>query len=105
MPKEPDYNHLCQVAVYYAATGLKPNIVYISDSEIVHFDRDNCDKLSPESLEFCLYDLRRRALIRQNLLAISTDPKVLAGLVEPEFNHPFYWNNQFIDEARTLWNL
>ena len=105
MPKEPDYNHLCQVAVYHAATGLNPNIVYISDSDIVHFDRDNCDKLSPESLEFCLYDLRRRALIRQNLLAISTDPKVLAGLVEPEFNHPFYWNNQFIDEARTLWNL
>ena len=105
MPKEPDYNHLCQVAVYWKATGLKPNIVYISDTDIAHFDQDNCDKLSSEHLEFCLYDLRRRALIRQNLLAISTDPKVLAGLVEPEFNHPFYWNNQFIDEARTLWNL
>ena len=105
LPKEPDYNHLCQVAVYQKATGLKPNIVYISDTDIAHFDQDNCDKLSPEYLEYCLYDLRRRALIRQNLLAVSTDPKVLAGLVEPEFNHPFYWKNQFIDEARTLWNL
>ena len=97
LPKEPDYNHLCQVAVYQKATGLKPNIVYISDTDVAHFDQDNCDKLSPEYLEYCLYDLRRRALIRQNLLAISTDPKVLAGLVEPEFNHPFYWKNQFID--------
>ena len=49
--------------------------------------------------------MRRKALIRQNLLKISTDAKVLAGLVEPEFDHPFYWNHQFKEEAKELWKL
>ena len=105
LPKEPQIDHIMQAAVYWKATGAIPSIAYITAEDGIRFDPFNCDLLKESGLEFAIEEVRRKALIRQNLLKISTDAKVLAGLVEPEFDHPFYWNHQFKEEAKELWKL
>ena len=105
LPKKPEFAHLGQVAIYHAATGLKPHLAYISAEDGVIFSPDNCEELQPEKLGYALNEMRRRAALRQNLLRISTDPKVLASLTDPDFQHPFYWNHQFKDEAKELWKI
>lgn len=104
MPKEPDWAHVQQAAVYYKATGLEPNISYISDHSVVVFSPDNCEKLQSDAVEYAANEMKAKALRRQNLLSVSTDPKVLASFLDPEFEHPFYWKHQFISEAKELFN-
>ena len=104
-PKEPEWTHIQQAAVYYKATGLLPNIGYISDHSVVVFSPDNCEKLQLDAIEYAANDMKAKAVRRQNLLSISTDPKVLASFLEPEFEHPFYWKHQFTAEAKDLFNL
>ena len=101
-PKQPEWTHIQQCAVYHKATGLEPNIAYISDHTVTVFTPENCDKLSPEAIEFAAEQMRNKALKRQNLLKFSTDPKVLASILEADFDHPFYWKHQFRDEAKEL---
>ena len=104
LPKEPQWEHVMQAAVYWKATGATPNIAYVSAEDGVIFSPDNCDKMSQDALNFAIEEIRRKAITRQNLLAVSTDPKVLAGLMEPDFNHPFYWGHQFVNDAKELWS-
>ena len=105
IPSKPDFNHVCQVAIYEHATGLKPHIAYVSATDAVLFSPDNCEQLQPEYLLYCLEERRRTAIRRERLLSISTDPKVLAGIIEPDFNHPFLWDTETIGEARDLWKI
>lgn len=104
LPKEPAWEHVLQAAVYWKATGATPNIAYVSSEDGVIYNPDNCDKMSEDVLNFAIDEIRRKAITRQNLLAVSTDPKVLAGLMEPDFNHPFYWGHQFVNDAKELWS-
>lgn len=104
LPKEPAWEHVLQAAVYWKATGATPNIAYVSSDDGVIYNPDNCDKMSDDILNFAIDEIRRKAITRQNLLAVSTDPKVLAGLMEPDFNHPFYWGHQFVNDAKELWS-
>lgn len=104
LPKEPAWEHIMQAAVYWKATGATPNIAYVSSDDGVIYNPDNCDKMSEDVLNFAIEEIRRKAITRQNLLAVSTDPKVLAGLMEPDFNHPFYWGHQFVNDAKELWS-
>ena len=104
LPKEPAWEHIMQAAVYWKATGATPNIAYVSSDDGVIYNPDNCDKMSEDVLNFAIDEIRRKAITRQNLLAVSTDPKVLAGLMEPDFNHPFYWGHQFVNDAKELWS-
>jgi hypothetical protein len=104
LPKEPAWEHVLQAAVYWKATGATPNIAYVSSDDGVIYNPDNCDKMSDDVLNFAIEEIRRKAITRQNLLAVSTDPKVLAGLMEPDFNHPFYWGHQFVNDAKELWS-
>lgn len=101
-PKQPEWSHIQQCAVYHKATGLEPNIAYISDHTVTLFTPENCDKLSSEAIEFAAKQMLNKALKRQNLLKISTDPKVLASILEADFDHPFYWKHQFVEEAKEL---
>lgn len=105
LPSKPEFYHLSQVAIYWKATGLTPHIAYVAAHDAVLFSPDNCDELSQDYLEYCLEDMRGKAMRRQNLLKLSTDPKVLAGLVDPDFNHPFYWDEETISEAKELWKI
>jgi hypothetical protein len=104
LPKEPAWEHIMQAAVYWKATGATPNIAYVSSTDGVIYNSDNCEKMSEDVLNFAIEEIRRKAITRQNLLAVSTDPKVLAGLMEPDFNHPFYWGHQFVNDAKELWS-
>ena len=74
-----------QAAIYQKATGAEPNIVYVSADDGVIFNPENTDKLSDETLAYAIEEVRRKCILRQNLVAISEDPKVLAGLLEPDF--------------------
>jgi len=105
IPSKPQFEHVCQVAIYQLATGLKPHIAYVSATGGVLFSPDNCEELSPEYLAYCVEEMRGRAVRRQNLMQISTDPKVLAGVLDPDFQHPFYWDEDFIEEAKELWKV
>ena len=105
IPSRPDFNHVCQVAIYAHATGLTPHIAYVSATDAMLFSPDNCDQLQPEYLAYCLEERRRTAVRRERLLSISKDPKVLAGIIEPDFNHPFLWDDETKDEARALWQI
>lgn len=101
-PKEPEWSHIQQCAVYHKATGLEPNLAYISDHTVTVFTPENCEKLQEQAIEFAAEQMRQKALKRQNLLKFSTDPKVLASILEADFDHPFYWKHQFVDEAKVL---
>lgn len=104
IPAVPEYNHICQVAIYHKATGLIPTIAYVAEHDAVLFTPDNCDELKPASLAHHLNEMYGKALRWQNLLKISTDPKVLAGIVEPDFTS-FYWDEETMQEARELWKI
>lgn len=105
MPNQPEWNHLQQVAVYWKATGFTPTMAYISAEGSTLFTPENCDHLKDDMLSHALEQIRQKAIIRQNLIGVSTNPKVLAGLMEPAFDHPFYWNHQFKEDAKELWKL
>jgi len=105
LPAKPQFEHLCQVAVYQKATGLEPHLAYVSATGSTLFTPDNCEELQPEYLAFCLEEMRGRAIRRQNLMKVSDDPKVLAGLLDPDFQHPFYWDEEHKEEAKELWKI
>lgn len=104
IPKSPAKEHVRQAAIYNAATGAEPHIVYVSSHKTVSFNQANCEALSDESLKRALSDIRDKAIRLQNLFAISNDPKKLAGLLEPDFGS-FWWPDEFMKEAKELWKL
>ena len=104
LPKEPSYEHVIQAAIYNKATGAEPNIVYVSAHDSIIFNPSNCDKLSDEYLSYAIQEMRRKCLVRQNLVAVSSDIKTLASLQEPDFNS-FYWADEYMKEAKELWKL
>ena len=103
IPAKPQFEHLCQVSIYQKATGLEPQLAYVAATGGIIFTPQNCEELQPEYLAYCLEEMRGRAMRRQNLMKVSNDPKVLAGLLDPDFQHPFYWDDEFKEEARELW--
>ena len=104
LPKQPDFSHVQQAAIYNLATGAEPNIVYVSSTDGIIFTPQNCEQLSDNYLSYAIDEVRRKCILRQNLLAISDDPKTLAGILEPDFGS-FYWANEQIEEAKKLWKI
>ena len=49
--------------------------------------------------------MRQRAILRQNLLNISTDPKALASIIDPDWRHLYQWKikDEFLNRAKALW--
>lgn len=105
-PKQPDPAHLRQVAFYHAASGKPPVIIYITPKQYTIFDADNCEAMSISSLQRHMEQLLMAAIVRQNLLQISNDPKVLAWYMQPDWND-FRWNigDELLSEAKELWKL
>ena len=104
IPRAPTHEHVLQCAIYAKATGYKPNLIYVSAEGGHIFNEDNCEKLSDAYLSYALEEVRRKCILRQNLLAVSDDPKVLAGLIEPDFG-TFWWDDESMEEARELWKI
>ena len=105
LPKKPEHNHLCQAAIYQKALGITPSVAYIAEHDAVLFTPFNCEALSGESMAACLEDMRQKALIRQNLLRVSNDPKVLASITDPDWQHAYQWKMEpeFYRKAKELW--
>ena len=87
LPKAPEKNHVMQSAIYQKALNITPSICYITEAEAVLYTPFNCDELKAENLNKCLDEMRQKALVRQNLLKFSDDPKVLASIIDPDGDH------------------
>ena len=76
------------------------------DQKIV-FAFFNCDELKADNLAKCLEEMRQKALVRQNLLRFSDDPKVLASIVDPDWDHAYQWKleDEYLQKARKLWEF
>lgn len=107
LPKVPDKNHVMQLAIYQKALKITPSICYINEAEAVLFTPFNCEELKAENLAKCVEEMRQKALVRQNLLKLSDDPKVLASIVDPEWDHPYQWKleDEYLQKARELWQF
>ncbi len=107
MPKRPEWKHVCQAAIYSAATDAETVIIYIAESDSITFTADNCDELKPSGLAAALEEMRQRALIRQNLLNISPDPRVLASITDPDWQHMYQWKigEEWLWKAKQLWKM
>jgi hypothetical protein len=107
LPKTPEKNHVMQSAIYHHALKITPSICYINEAEAVLFTPFNCDELKADNLTKCLEEMRQKALVRQNLLKVSDDPKVLASIVDPDWDHPYQWklDNEYLQKARKLWEF
>ncbi len=108
LPKEPDWNYLCQCAFYHFATKKPVYLIYHTGFEkgsYKIFHKDNCEKMRPEFLKYCLEHFQMVQTVRQNLLEISSSPRELAKYIQPDFSS-FYWNDlsdEEMEEARSLW--
>lgn len=104
---KPDPSHLRQVAIYWAATGKMPTLVYITTHGVVTFSHQNCELLSVESLDYHFNQILHNAIVWENLLSISTDPHVLKYWIQPNWDD-FRWRfmpNDYLNQAKELWKL
>ena len=105
LPKRPEWKNVCQASIYSAATGAETVIIYAAEHDSITFTAENCDELKPSGLAVALEEMRQRALIRQNLLKISADPRVLASITDPDWQHMYQWKigEEFLWKAKELW--
>lgn len=101
LPDNPEFSHLMQVALYSVATGKKPILIYFNEDGYKTFSGGNCAQMQESYLQEALGHLLQRAVVRQNLLKISTDPNVLVNYMDFDFTD-FRWNigQEFVDEAK-----
>lgn len=107
LPTEPERSHVRQVAVYNAATGLPPSIVYATTTDYAVFTPDNCDLLRQESLDHHFNQILHNAIVWENLLSISTDPHVLKYWVQPNWDD-FRWRfmpPEYLEQAKELFRI
>ena len=109
MPKAaPIKEHLIQCAFYAKATNREIICIYAAgfdDESYKVFTKNNCKQLTPLYLNLYLEQIRVIQAVRQNLLQISNNPKVLAKYIPPDFSH-YRWNNlteDELEEASELW--
>ena len=106
-PTRPDPSHVRQVAIYWAATGKMPYLVYINTEGAVTFSHENCDLLTVESLSHHFNQILHNAVVWENLLTISTDPQVLKYWVQPNWDD-FRWRfmpDNYLQQARELFKI
>lgn len=107
LPKKPEFAHICQSAIYWHALRVTPSIMYIAEHDAVLFTAYNCEELQSDGIEYALEEMRQKALIRQNLLRVSTDAKVLASITDPDWSHMYQWKmkDEWLERAKTLWKI
>ena len=106
-PTRPDPSHVRQVAIYWAATGKMPYLVYINTEGAVTFSQDNCDLMTVESLSHHFNQILHNAIVWENLLSISTDPQVLKYWCQPNWGD-FRWRfmpDNYLQQAKELFKI
>ena len=101
----PEYNQT-QVDFYYYATKLPVYVCYINEDTFKVFHKDNCETLQPESIMSRFDSFIQKCKVRQNLMKISSDPKVVKDFIQPDFAH-FFWRNDldpdYLEDAKKFW--
>ena len=107
LPSKPDWNHVMQVAGYWAGTGLMQTIVYARAKDYVVFNADNCEALSQAGLQSALNYVTAKCAIRENLLKSTDSVEAMLRLIEPDFKHMWAWDYSpaVLDEAKKLWGF
>ena len=107
LPKQPDSNHLKQVAFYHHSTGKIPHLLYVNQDSFNVFTQDSCEQLKPDYLEFLVEQDYKKARTRQNLVYICEgDVKRMAQLIPPPDFSGYMWKDiqqEYIDKANSLW--
>ena len=104
---KPDPSHLRQVAIYWAATGKMPTLVYITTRGVAIFNQENSEYMTVESLDFHFNQILHNAIVWENLLSISTDPHVLKYWIQPNWDD-FRWRfmpDNYFNQARELFTI
>ena len=106
LPDKPTSDHLLQTDFYHYATGLPIYICYINEETFKVFHAGNYDLLKPEAIMSRLPNFIQRCKVRQNLLSISDNPKVIKDYIQPDFEN-FKWKNEldpdFLINAMNYW--
>jgi hypothetical protein len=107
IPKSPEFAHVCQAAIYWHALRVTPSIIYIAEHDAVIFNAYNCPELQADGIAYALNEMRHKALIRQNLLNVSNNPKVLASIIDPDWGHMYQWKmkDEWLERAKDLWKI
>jgi len=114
-PTLASQNHLIQVAFYAAAYDFKiaVKLLYVTEQDTALFDSSNCEWLTVEGLKknfkyiLNVAKRRERMFARYQDLPVDEIKKSLIADVDPQFDHPFYWNigREFKEQAKELWNV
>ena len=106
LPDKPTSDHLLQTDFYHYATGLPIYICYINEETFKVFHAGNYDLLKPEAIMSRLPNFIQRCKVRQNLLSISNDEKVIKDYIQEDFEN-FKWKNEldpdYLINAMNFW--
>ena len=107
LPETIEPYHLMQVDFYHYATELPIYICYINEEGYKVFSAENCELLTPKSIESRKKDFIQRCKVRQNLMKISNDANVLKDYIQPDFEN-YFWRNDldptYLDNAKKFWS-
>ena len=107
LPETIEPYHLMQVDFYHYATELPIYICYINEEGYRVFSAENCELLTPKSIESRKKDFIQRCKVRQNLMKISNDANVLKDYIQPDFDN-YFWRNDldpsYLDNAKKFWS-
>jgi len=108
IPKEPDANHVKQVAFYSHSTGKTPHLLYVNQDSFQVFTPDNCEMLKPDYLKFCVTEDYKKAKVRQNIVQLAKgNVQDMARLIPPPDFSSYTWKDiqmEYITKAATLWD-
>ena len=90
---EPEPYNLLQIDFYYSVFKVPVYLCYINEESYKVFHADNCESLRPENIERRIPKIIQRCKIRQNLMRLGTDPKVIKDYIQPQFDH-YFWHNE-----------
>ena len=107
LPETIEPYHLMQTDFYHYATELPIYICYINEEGYKVFSAENCELLTPKSIESRKKDFIQRCKVRQNLMKISNDVNVLKDYIQPDFEN-YFWRNDldptYLDNAKKFWS-
>ena len=107
LPETIEPYHLLQTDFYHYATELPIYICYINEEGFKVFSAENCELLTPKSIESRKKDFIQRCKVRQNLMKISNDVNVLKDYIQPDFEN-YFWRNDldptYLENAKKFWS-
>lgn len=115
-PSAPSYNHLQQCAFYAAHYNFEVpvSLVYVTAKGCNVFDESNCLDLTKEYLYKHFLNMRNVFRRREKIYGLFENlpkdqmVKEIAGLVDPNWDHPWCWHgmpDEFLRQAKELWKV